>query len=233
MSIFNQNIYLSSVRCCGLVLIHAKQFIVKKLSLIDSFFYILERWCNQSKGPGWAKLALRYQAHFEQLAYPLFAQICRQMATSFMDEKPDLKKQSDLASESILINISNLIEIKSEWDLALDKLIALNPNAEKNAAPNAQKTIKPVRLIWEFEKSYGHTLTAREQKFNKSGWSKGRVVSLKRLKEETALFDYLSESDKKICRTIDAYQSWGYYSKLEYTLQGLSALEAAVGIDIP
>ena len=196
------------------------------------FNYLLSQvWCNQSKGPGWAKLALRYQAHFEQLAYPLFAQICRQMATSFMDEKPDLKKQSDLASESILINISNLIEIKSEWDLALDKLIALNPNAEKNAAPNAQKTIKPVRLIWEFEKSYGHTLTAREQKFNKSGWSKGRVVSLKRLKEETALFDYLSESDKKICRTIDAYQSWGYYSKLEYTLQGLSALEAAVGID--
>ena len=196
------------------------------------FNYLLAQvWCNQSKGPGWAKLALRYQAHFEQLAYPLFAQICCQMATSFMDEKPDLKKQSDLASESILINISNLIEIKSEWDLALDKLIALNPNAEKNAAPNAQKTIKPVRLIWEFEKSYGHSLTAREQKFNQSGWSKGRVVSLKRLKEETALFDYLSESDKNICRAIDAYQSWGYYSKLEYTLQGLPALEAAVGID--
>ena len=153
------------------------------------------------------------------------------MAANFMDEQPDLKKQSDLASESILIDVSKLIEIKSKWDLALDKLIALNPNAEKNAAQNIQKTIKPVRLIWEFEKSYGHTLTAREQKFNKSGWSKGRVVSLKRLKEETALFDYLSESDKKICRAIDAYQSWGYYSKLEYTLQGLSALEAAVGID--
>ncbi|PKG99965.1 DEAD/DEAH box helicase [Paraglaciecola sp. MB-3u-78] len=196
------------------------------------FNYLLAQvWCNQSKGPEWAKLALRYQAHFEQLAYPLFAQICCQMAASFTDENPDLKKQSDLASESILIDFSNLIEIKSQWDLALDKLIALNPNAEKNAAQNIQKTIKPVRLIWEFEKSYGHTLTAREQKFNKSGWSKGRVVSLKRLKEETALFDYLSESDKKICRAIDAYQSWGYYSKLEYTLQGLSALEAAVGID--
>ncbi|WP_293747505.1 DEAD/DEAH box helicase [uncultured Paraglaciecola sp.] len=188
------------------------------------FNYLLAQvWCNQSKDPALAKLALKYQGNFRQLGYPLFAEMCQQMAASFSNKPPE--------QETKLIDVTSLIVTKSQWDLALDKLIALNPNAEKNAAPAAQKTIKPVRLIWEFEKSYGHSLTAREQKFNQSGWSKGRVVSLKRLKEETALFDYLSESDKNICRAIDAYQSWGYYSKLEYTLQGLPALEAAVGID--
>ena len=192
------------------------------------FNYLLAQlWCNQSKDPKLAKLALKYQSHFTQLDYPLFAQLCLQMAASFKNEKS--KPESEL--ESKLVDITSLIEIKSEWDLALDKLIALNPNTEKNSTPTKEKVIKPVRLIWEFEHSYGHTLTAREQKLNKSGWSKGRVVSLKRLKQETALFDYLSESDKRICRAIDAYQSWGYYSKLEYSLQGLSALEAAVGID--
>jgi hypothetical protein len=192
------------------------------------FNYLLAQlWCNQSKDPKLAKLAFKYQTHFTQLDYPLFAQICRQMSASFSNKK--LEPESEL--ELRLVDVTTLIEIKSEWDLALDKLIALNPHIDKNSTPSKEKVIKPVRLIWEFEHSYQHTLSAREQKFNQSGWSKGRVVSLKRLKQETALFDYLSDSDKRICRAIDAHQSWGYYSKLEYTLQGLSALEAAVGID--
>jgi superfamily II DNA or RNA helicase len=196
------------------------------------FNYLLAQlWCNQSKDPKLAKLALKYRAHFTQLDYPLFAQLCRQMAISFKNEKPESSPEAGTEPKAKLVDITSLIEIKSEWDLALDKLIALNPNIDKSSTPTKEKVIKPVRLIWEFEHSYEHTLSAREQKFNKSGWSKGRVVSLKRLKQETALFDYLSDSDKRICRAIEAHQSWGYYSKLEYTLQGLSALEAAVGID--
>jgi hypothetical protein len=199
---------------------------------LSYFNYLLAQvWCNQNKDPKLAKLALQYHANFHHLAYPLFAQMCRQMAASFRDENPQLRSELVAEPESKLMNITNLIEIKSEWDLALDKLIALGPNTEKNSMHTPEKTLKPVRLIWEFEKDYGHTLTAREQKFNKTGWSRGRIVSLKRLKQETALFSYLSDSDKRICSAIDAYQSWGYYSKLDYTLQGLPALEAAVGID--
>jgi len=197
---------------------------------LSYFNYLLAQvWCNQSVDHALAKLALKYHANFNQLAYPLFAQICRQIAASISHEKPE--PLPEIETESKLIDVTTLIETKSQWDLALDKLIALNPNTEKNPAPAKATTVKPVRLIWQFENSYEHRLTAREQKFNKSGWSKGRVVSLKRLKEEAELFDYLSDSDNKICRVIDAYQSWGYYSKLEYTLQGLPALEAAVGID--
>ncbi len=197
---------------------------------LSYFNYLLAQvWCNNIKDSALAKLASKYQAHFDQLAYPLFTQICQQMAASFSHEKSE--SEPEPVPESKLIDVTSLIKTKSQWDLALDKLIALNPSAEKNPATAKEKTVKPVRLIWELEQTYGYSLMAREQKFNKSGWSKGRVVSLKRLKEETELFGYLSDSDKKICRAIDAYQSWGYYSKLEYTLQGLTALEAAVGID--
>jgi hypothetical protein len=199
---------------------------------LSYFNYLLAQvWCNNIKDSALAKLASKYQAHFDQLAYPLFTQICQQMAASFSHEKSESESEPEPVPESKLIDVTSLIKTKSQWDLALDKLIALNPSAEKNPATAKEKTVKPVRLIWELEQTYGYSLMAREQKFNKSGWSKGRVVSLKRLKEETELFGYLSDSDKKICRAIDAYQSWGYYSKLEYTLQGLTALEAAVGID--
>jgi SNF2 family DNA or RNA helicase len=210
-------------------------FFSHQLSYLN--YLLAQVWCNQSKDQALGKLALKYQANFEQLGYPLFAQICEQMAASFNNQSRALTSDIDLEQDtkSKLIDLTNLIETKSQWDLALDKLIALNPNAEKSSTPVKEKVVKPVRLIWEFEPndeySNEHSLTAREQKLNKSGWSKGRVVSLKRLKVETALFDYLSESDKKMCHAIETFQSWGYYSKLEYTLQGLPALEAAVGIN--
>lgn len=191
---------------------------------LNYFNYLLAQvWCNQSQEPKFAKLAVKHQGHFNQLAYPLFANLCLQLAESFSNSKP--------TTESTLLNIATQVKVKEQWDLALDKLIALSPKTNTPAEPKAQTPTKPIRLIWELVQSYEDSLVAREQKLNKAGWSKGRVVSLKRLKEETDSFDYLTDNDKKICRVIKAYQSWGYYSKNEYLLQGLSALEAAVGID--
>ncbi|GAC22320.1 helicase [Paraglaciecola mesophila KMM 241] len=194
-------------------------------------YFLGQVWCNQSKDPALATLALKYQGHFMQLDYPLFAQICAQFAASFTQQNTQTALASSAKPAANLVDFTRLIVTKSQWDLALDKLIALNPNAPKNEALAKEVVIKPVRLIWEFEQTYAHSLTAREQKLNKSGWSKGRVVSLKRLKEDTHKFDYLTESDKKLCHAIDAYQNWGYYSKVDYMLQGLPALQAAVGID--
>jgi SNF2 family DNA or RNA helicase len=188
------------------------------------FNYLLSQvWCNQSKDTAFAKLALKYRHKFNQLGYYLFAHICQQLEASFDNKKPLIKSR--------LVDITALIETKSQWDLALDKLIALNPNIETTVVSIPESSAKPMRLIWELVQDYDDSLSAREQKLNKTAWSKGRVISLKRLKEETHLFDYLSASDKRICKAITTQQSWGYYSKLEYTLQGLPALDAAVGID--
>lgn len=195
-------------------------------------YFLAQLWCNQSKDPAMASLALKYQAHFMQLDYPLFAELCAQMADSF---DPATIAQSQSSAQSVhtshLVDITQLIVTKSQWELALDKLIALNPNAETTASSTSEIADKPVRLIWEFDDTFGHSLTAQEQKLNKAGWSKGRVVSLKRLKEQTHTFDYLTDSDKKLCKAIEVFQNWGYYTKAEYLLQGLPALQAAVGID--
>lgn len=186
------------------------------------FNYLLAHvWCNQTQGSACAKLAHIYQDKFKQLDYLLFAEFCQQLAASFSNAKP--------VNQTKLLDITTQITVKAQWDLALDKLIALNPSntpTDKKETPN-----KPTRLIWELVDGYGHNLQAREQKSNKNGWSKGRVVALKRLKEETESFDYLTDSDKKLCRMINVYQNWGYYSKTEYALQGLSALLAATGIN--
>lgn len=192
---------------------------------LNYFNYLLSLiWCNQSSGESMVNLAAKYRAKFEQLGYPLFATLCEQMIMRVSRNQP--------VTSGKLVDITALIKVKSTWDIALDKLIALNPNAETTSTANAEAVAKPVRLIWELMHDYNsYSLTAREQKLNKSGWSKGRTISLKRLKEETRLFDYLSDHDKSICRAIASHQSWGYYSKLEYSLEGISALNAAVGAE--
>ncbi|WP_289029763.1 DEAD/DEAH box helicase [uncultured Paraglaciecola sp.] len=185
-------------------------------------------WCNQIQDPQFEKLALTHQAKFNQLTYPLFANLCQQLAESFNGAS---KEKTFPDPESRLLNIATVIKVKAQWDVALDQLIALNSAADTHTEPKEQASAKPIRLIWELVEDYEDHLVAREQKLNKSGWSKGRVVALKRLKEEPEKFDYLTDSDKKICKAIAAYQSWGYYSKVEYFLQGAAALEAAVGIE--
>jgi SNF2 family DNA or RNA helicase len=188
-------------------------------------YLLANLWCNQTKASSYAKQASTQQNNFQQLGYPLFARLCEQMAASFSNHAPSGNSYSPLA------NISTFTQAKAQWDLALDKLIALNPKSEKSKTVDSEQPVKPIRLIWELVQNYDDNLMAREQKLNKTGWSKGRGVSLKRLKEQPDQFNYLTDSDKKLCRAIEVYQSWGYYSKTEYSLQGLPALQAAVGID--
>lgn len=203
--------------------------------------FLAQVWCNNRQDASLAQQALTRKSHFEQLSYPLFARWCEQLAQALSESptnsvrakaglaKADLTK--DHTQHSPCINLSRLIKTKSKWDVALDKLIALNPGHTNTPSLEPSKSIKPIRLIWELSEDFTPSLQGREQKLSKSGWSKGRIVSLKRLKTETDLFDYLSDSDKQIIRCITAHQGWGYYAKTEYSLGGLVALNAAVGID--
>jgi len=190
---------------------------------LEYFSYLLAQvWCNQSKAPECLQQAQNCQAKFSQLNYPLFVALSEQLVASFSTQP--------VPTHARLVNITTLIERKSEWDLALDKLIALNPKAEAKPDSSSKSAEKATRLIWELIQGYTTQLIPREQKQNKNGWSKGRVVALKRLKEQSASFNYLSDSDKKLCQAIEKQNGWGYYNKSEYFLQDLPALNAAVGI---
>lgn len=188
---------------------------------LSDFNHLLAQvWCNQSHETVFVALASQLQAKFQQLGYGLFAEFCGQLLASLDSADPE---------RTLLVNLPSLIETKPAWDLALDKLIALSPNVQQDTS---EKLTKSARLIWVLSHDYmGYRVSAREQKLHKSGWNKGRVVSLKRLKEESDSFAYLTVSDKRLCNTIEVDRGWGYYAKTEYHLQGLSALEGVVGID--
>jgi superfamily II DNA or RNA helicase len=126
--------------------------------------------------------------------------------------------------------LAELFVSRPDWDLALDALLNITPEGGKSAGQPAAQD-KPTRLIWLVSyQEYGHTVAIepREQKQQaKGGWSKGRAVALKRLYSERDSFDYLSEHDLKLIRTISEYRDSSWYGSTTYEFSSRMPLELA------
>ncbi|MFC3120769.1 DEAD/DEAH box helicase [Agaribacter flavus] len=205
------------------------------LSWLDKFNQIVGvAWCTNkneiSSEHAYLEQAQACTRHFKAIGMGLFANFSQQVVQYLQSEVMQNDEQLVQTKEDIIL-LPDCISTRPKWEHALDRLVALGPQSNSSqSGDNAYKAEeKRVRMIWELLIGrFNDELIPREQKRTKTGWSKGRVVSLKRLYEETDTFTYLSESDQKICRAISAYQGYGYYGKTEYELAGLPALRAAV-----
>lgn len=107
--------------------------------------------------------------------------------------------------EETIIPLSDQIIVPESWEVALKALGDLTP-------AKAQNNENAKRLVWHVNFEYGE-IKPIEQKILKNGkWSKGRAISLKRLKEEPIPF--LSDQDKTIAHSILKYSR--YYGSDEY-----------------
>lgn len=168
-----------------------------------------------------------------QILATLGEQILSSMPAQISSKKKNVKLDNNDRHDTDMVYFPDLVSRKAEWDLALEKLIALNPNSAPHSSEKKNKTENPSRLIWEMSFEQDNVnFKAREQKQTQKGWSKGRPVSLKRLSREPQSFNYLSDADKKMCDQISAYQSWDYYQSMEYRLEGTETLLAAKDIEL-
>ncbi|NJA04919.1 DEAD/DEAH box helicase [Methylococcaceae bacterium WWC4] len=126
--------------------------------------------------------------------------------------------------------LSTLFVSRADWEVALDALLNL-PLADKK--PDAAASDKALRLVWLIshdEKNHRIEIEPREQKQQgKGGWSKGRAVALKRLAQETAGFDYLTDQDLKICAHIKEYRDSGWYGSNTFFAFDAGTPQALIG----
>jgi superfamily II DNA or RNA helicase len=127
------------------------------------------------------------------------------------------------------IPLVRMVEKSEFWENALKALTKLNRAEE---AP-VEKAPSQARLIWHFQ-DHGRFIEVqpREQKLTSTGkWSAGRNLALKRLAEETQLFDFLSEQDLRICGCIrkERESSYGYYGREVYRLDLDRAIPLMIG----
>jgi|JFJP01.1.fsa_nt_gi superfamily II DNA or RNA helicase len=125
------------------------------------------------------------------------------------------KHAQKLRQENHISTIVNLIRPQEIWELSLNALLNLTKSPQEiSKAANAS----PQRLVWLISFIKGvYSIQPKEQKINAKGvWSTGRNIALKRLKENSHEFPYLTPQDIIACSHIQAYSSYGYYGQAQY-----------------
>lgn len=117
--------------------------------------------------------------------------------------------------------LSLLWQRKASWEYALDALSQLTPQTTDNAS----------RLAWLLTREHhGLALAPLEQKRNKQGWSKGRPVALKRLRESADTLPWLLSQDRQAARHIHYTAAYSFYGDNgSYTLDAQAALPLLAG----
>jgi superfamily II DNA or RNA helicase len=128
---------------------------------------------------------------------------------------------ANLEKELGSVSALGIIPHTEQWERSLDALMQIQGKKGKKAAPNEKMT----RLVWwaDFK---NNVIQPVEQTFGKGGWSKGRNVALKRLKEFKV--DNLTEQDMEAARSIKMLNQ-GYYGAVEYVFEWEKLLSALVG----
>ncbi|GAB4263805.1 MAG: DEAD/DEAH box helicase [Methylomicrobium sp.] len=135
---------------------------------------------------------------------------------------PDANVKSSVILDADFLNdrpvaLSDLFVSRPDWELALDALLGLGKSETSTSVAQHDKQTRMVWWIDINETRQSMSIEPREQKQQaKGGWSKGRVVALKKLHSERDSFDYLSEQDLKICASIRQMTDNSWYGNNTY-----------------
>lgn len=101
------------------------------------------------------------------------------------------------------LRILDLFSPSATWERVFDTLTHVlchdNPRSGNSTASK--------RLVWLVHFPY-NILIAVEQSAKKQSWTSGRPVSLKRLYEDRASFDYLTPQDQRVLKALTTQRGW-------------------------
>jgi tetratricopeptide (TPR) repeat protein len=125
--------------------------------------------------------------------------------------------------KSISIAFTGIVQARQPWEWVLESLgAALGANAAK-----AEAVRKARRLAWFVNPDTLSIDVAEQSAKGKDGWSDGRPVALKRLRDRDPRLDYLTEQDRAVLPFItDRSGPWGVES---YDFDPIRALPALAG----
>ncbi len=152
-------------------------------------------------------------------AWQLLAKISTKNKT--FQRKADIQHQQQ-QSQSII----SIIEPKEKWEQALDAITMLQ---QHNSTENNNTNTRVVWFISDLDSGFPDLQVKEQKRTAKGGWTKGRNLSLRRLKEEPESFSTLCPQDNA-ARNCISKETHGYYNDYgSYSLDESSALFALIG----
>lgn len=160
------------------------------------------------------------------------AEMAALLARLGKNEETNLELSRKLHEQCGTRSFVDMVTPEAEWKRKLNALISISTESGPGSAP----VDTDQRLIWLItHNEIHHTchLFPRLQKRSlKGGWTKGRAVAMKNLYHTHASMPGLTDQDRRLCGTIEAFshRSYGYYgSTVEYSFDMSRALPALVG----
>ncbi|MFN0202266.1 MAG: DEAD/DEAH box helicase [Bacteroidia bacterium] len=160
----------------------------------------------------------------EDNGYPYYAlHLYHILAHLEEDQEAILLERAKLISDDTgLCTLSDALTAKSDWEFALQSLLGVYASTAKT------KTASDSRVAWLV--NFANTMIQPiEQKYSKNGWTAGKNIALKRLKEGDV--KNMSPQDIEAAKAIKIEKSSNYYGygNTEYVLDIPKMIKALVG----
>ena len=156
-------------------------------------------------------------------ALPLVARIYAEILAAISHRPAPYRAFLDDDRQSVTIAFTGIVQARQPWEWVLESLsAALGANdAKRDAAPKSK------RLAWYIDPDKLSIEVAEQTAKGKDGWSDGRQIALKRLRDRDPRLDYLTEQDRAVLPAIThIYGSWG---EDYYAFDPIKALPALIG----
>ncbi|MDC0535506.1 SNF2-related protein [Francisellaceae bacterium] len=122
------------------------------------------------------------------------------------------------------LRLLDYLAVREEWEYTIGNLEALIID---NKPVSGDEPENDKRLVWLF-KPDPLRVDVLEQKYGKSGWSKGRKVSYQKLYNQPAQYDYLTDQDRlALSGMVEDSADW--YGHHSYYLEGEVAAPHLIG----
>lgn len=192
--------------------------------LASFFFALASYWLDGRLGEETIDTVSRIFIKARELELHWLAMECAELLRRVEDDTPIRRNYIDkIQSETGMKSFISSIKIEAPWQRSLRALI-VSTSADQGAGAVENDR----RLAWFFQFDKGDvSLRAVEQKLTAKGsWSKGRSVSLSRLRSGEGL-DFMTRQDQLICSAIKVGTS--YYYGTDYEFEVEKALPHLVG----
>lgn len=174
--------------------------------------------------------AKHWAALFNQVAdtMPLAAGILAEALEKVAGQPKPYTAYLTRPDRQVRLRFLGMLAAKEPWERALDSLQTLLA-PPKTAAPVAAAAGKEKRLVWLVDADEW-TIQPVEQVRQTRGWSAGRPVALKRLRQGDAGLDYIDDLDRRAIATIHhSTDGWNSYGQDRYEFRPVETLPALVG----
>jgi len=150
-----------------------------------------------------------------------------QLLAQIVDEGDLFQRKADTQHQQHKTqSIIHLIKPKAKWKQTLDAIALFQRNQQADTTPTDTRI---VWLISDLGAEFPSLQPKEQRRTVKGGWSRGRNISLKRLKEEPQSFNNLCPQDHAV-RSAILKESYGYFDGYgSYELDELPALRALTG----